>query len=68
MGWRCPKKGCRQEVAPLEGIFNSLKILMQVQYFSLLSYYRKQIGYGDDNEDRVPLVCKDTAWQDERRN
>ena len=27
MGWRCPKKGCRQEVALLEGIFNSLKIL-----------------------------------------
>ena len=42
MGWRCPRKGCRQEVALrkgtfFEGIFNSLKILKQVQYFSLLS-------------------------------
>ena len=42
MGWRCPRKGCRQEVALrkgtfFEGIFNSLKIQKQVQYFSLLS-------------------------------
>ena len=67
MGWRCPRKGCRQEVALRSGTFfeGTFRWLNAHQVYAvpfpwLISVARKSIGYREDYENGGCVVCKDT--------